>query len=100
MMNDFKMQDSLADLIEEQMKIIGMGKFQQDITIVREIVDREVDKYADTLERGTRIVQKVAKTYKAKSERVPLSEIVTLYDFPWHPAGDDQGHRRKGRCGH
>ena len=80
MMNDFKMQDSLADLIEEQMKIIGMGKFQQDITIVREIVDREVDKYADTLERGTRIVQKVAKTYKAKSERVPLSEIVTLYD--------------------
>ena len=80
MMNDFKMQDSLADLIEEQMKIIGMNKFQQDIAIVREIVDREVDKYADTLERGTRIVQKVAKSYKAKSERVPLSEIVTLYD--------------------
>lgn len=80
MMNDFKMQDSLADLIEEQMKIIGMGKFQQDIAIVREIVDREVVKYADTLERGTRIVQKVAKTYKAKSQRVPLSEIVTLYD--------------------
>lgn len=80
MMNDFKMQDSLADLIEEQMKIIGMNKFQQDIAIVREIVDREVVKYADTLERGTRIVQKVAKTYKAKSERVPLSEIITLYD--------------------
>ncbi|MDD1703255.1 MAG: alanine--tRNA ligase [Methanoregula sp.] len=80
MMSDFKMQDSLADLIEEQMKIIGMKKFQQDIAIVREIVDREVVKYADTLERGTRIVQKVAKAYKAKSQRVPLSEIVTLYD--------------------
>ena len=80
MMNEFKMQDSLADLIEEQMKIIGMNKFQQDIAIVREIVDREVVKYADTLERGTRIVQKVAKTYKAKSQRVPLSEIITLYD--------------------
>ncbi|MFA5332079.1 MAG: alanine--tRNA ligase [Methanoregula sp.] len=80
MMNDFKMQDSLADLIEEQMKIIGMKKFQQDISIVREIVDREVEKYAVTLDRGTRIVQKVAKTYKARSERVPLSEIVTLYD--------------------
>ena len=80
MMNDFKMQDSLADLIEEQMKIIGMKKFEQDISIVREIVDREVEKYAATLDRGTRIVQKVAKTYKAKSERVPLSEIITLYD--------------------
>jgi alanyl-tRNA synthetase len=80
MMNDFKMQDSLADLIEEQMKIIGMKKFEQDISIVREIVDREVEKYATTLDRGTRIVQKVAKTYRAKSERVPLSEIITLYD--------------------
>jgi alanyl-tRNA synthetase len=80
MMNEFKMQDSLADLIEEQMKIIGMKKFEQDIAIVREIVDREVEKYAATLDRGTRIVQKVAKTYKAKSERVPLSEIITLYD--------------------
>jgi len=80
MMNDFKMQDTLADLIEEQMKIIGMKKFEQDISIVREIVDREVEKYAATLDRGTRIVQKVAKTYKAKSERVPLSEIITLYD--------------------
>ena len=42
MMNDFKMQDSLADLIEEQMKIIGMNKFEQDIAIVREIVDPRV----------------------------------------------------------
>ncbi|MGA8379222.1 MAG: alanine--tRNA ligase, partial [Methanoregula sp.] len=80
MMNEFKMQDTLADLIEEQMKIIGMNKFEQDIAIVREIVDREVEKYAVTLDRGTRIVQKVARTYKAKSQRVPLSEIITLYD--------------------
>ena len=44
MMNEFKMQDSLADLIEEQMKIIGTKKFEQDVAIVREIVDREVVK--------------------------------------------------------
>ena len=70
MMNEFKMRDTLADLIEEQMKIIGLNKFQQDIAIVREIVDREVEKYTVTLDRGSRIVQKVAKSYKAKSERV------------------------------
>ena len=80
MMNDLKMQDSLADLIEEQMKIVGMKKFEQDISVVREIIDREVEKYASTLERGTRIVQKIAKSYKAKSQRVPLAEIITLYD--------------------
>ncbi|MCK9581363.1 MAG: alanine--tRNA ligase [Methanoregula sp.] len=80
MMTELKIKEPLADLIEEQIRIIGMNRFEQDIGVVREIVDRETEKYAATLERGTRIVQKVAKTYKAKSQRVPLAEIITLYD--------------------
>ena len=80
MMSELKITEPLADLIEEQTRIIGAGKFEQDIAVVREIVERETEKYAATLERGTRIVQKVAKTYKAKSQRVPLAEIITLYD--------------------
>jgi len=80
MMNELKIQEPLADLIEQQTRILGMSKFEQDMAVVREIVDRETEKYASTLERGTRIVQKVAKTYKAKSQRVPLAEIITLYD--------------------
>ncbi len=80
MMTDLKIEEPLADLIEQQTRIIGMKKFEQDIGVVREIAERETEKYAATLERGTRIVQKIAKTYKAKSQRVPLSEIVTLYD--------------------
>jgi alanyl-tRNA synthetase len=80
MMNELKIEEPLADLIEQQTRIIGMNRFEQDIGVVREIVDRETEKYASTLERGTRIVQKIAKTYKAKSQRVPLSEIITLYD--------------------
>ncbi len=80
MMNELNIQEPLADLVEEQTKIIGMTSFEQDISVVREIVDRETVKFASTLERGTRIVQKIAKSYKAKSQRVPLSEIMTLYD--------------------
>ena len=80
MMNELKIQEPLADLIEQQTTIIGSGKFEQDIAVVREIVERETEKYASTLERGTRIVQKVAKTYKAKSQRVPLAEVMVLYD--------------------
>jgi alanyl-tRNA synthetase len=80
MMNELKIQEPLADLIEQQTAIIGAKKFEQDISVVREIIERETEKYASTLERGTRIVQKVAKTYKAKSERVPLAEVMTLYD--------------------
>jgi alanyl-tRNA synthetase len=80
MMHELNIKEPLADLIEAQTRIIGMDKFEQDIGVVREIVDRETEKYAATLERGTRIVQKLAKTYKAKSQRVPLAEIITLYD--------------------
>jgi len=80
MMNELTIQEPLADLVEQQTRIIGMKTFEQDISIVREIVERETEKYASTLERGTRIVQKIAQSYKAKSQRVPLSEIITLYD--------------------
>ncbi len=80
MMSDLQMDDDLADLIEQQMRIVGLGDFEQDIDTVREIVDNEVTKYASTIERGTRIVQKIARTYRKKSERVPLSNVITLYD--------------------
>lgn len=80
MMNELNIQEPLADLVEQQTRNIGTNTFEQDISIVREIVDRETEKYASTLERGTRIVQKIAQSYKAKSQRVPLSEIITLYD--------------------
>jgi len=80
MMNELRIQEPLADLVEQQTKIIGMKTFEQDISIVREIIDRETERYAATLERGTRIVQKIAKSYKAKSQRIPFSEIITLYD--------------------
>jgi alanyl-tRNA synthetase len=80
MMNDLNLKESLADLVEAQSDIIGHGTFEQDIIITREIIEREVEKYAQTLERGTKIVQKVARTYKSKTQRVPLKEVITLYD--------------------
>lgn len=80
MMNDLSMDEDLADLVEAQMQIVGTENFGQDVAVVREIVANEEERYASTLERGTRIVQKIARNYKAKSARVPLSEVITLYD--------------------
>ena len=80
MMNDLGVKASLGDLVEQQMQIIGNRNFEQDTVIIREIIDREVEKYASTLSRGTRIVQKIAKAYKSKTQRVPLKEVITLYD--------------------
>jgi alanyl-tRNA synthetase len=80
MMNELGINEGLADLIEQQMRITGTRTFEQDILIIREIVDREVEKYNTTLSRGSKIVQKIARNYKAKRERIPLAEIITLYD--------------------
>lgn len=80
MMNELGIKDNLADLIEQQMRIVGTRSFGQDVLIVREIIEREVEKYAATLSRGTKIVQKIARTYKTKRERLPVKEIITLYD--------------------
>jgi len=80
MMNDLGVKAGLGDLVEQQMQITGNQNFEQDPVVIREIIDREVEKYASTLSRGTRIVQKIAKTYKSKTQRVPLKEVITLYD--------------------
>jgi alanyl-tRNA synthetase len=80
MMNDLGMKNDIGDLVEQQMRIIGTGTFQQDVVVTREIIAREVEKYAQTLSRGTKIVQKIARSYKTKSQRVPLKEIIMLYD--------------------
>ncbi|MBT8507759.1 alanine--tRNA ligase [Methanomicrobiaceae archaeon CYW5] len=80
MMNELEMEDSLADLIQMQMEKIGTGSFGQAIPIVREIIENEVVKYDQTMLRGRRIVQKLAREYKSKGEPVPLKELITLYD--------------------
>ncbi|MDD1724293.1 MAG: alanine--tRNA ligase, partial [Methanospirillum sp.] len=81
MMRDLGLgDDKLADLIERQMRIIGVQRFEQDIDVVMEIVDREVEKYKSTMERGTRTVERLAQAYKKKCEKIPLDEMVTLYD--------------------
>jgi len=80
LMQELGISDDPADLIEMQMQAIGISSFEQDMGIVREIVDNEVEKYDATMERGARIVRKVAQNYKKKGEPVPLDEIITFYD--------------------
>jgi alanyl-tRNA synthetase len=87
MMNDLNLDESLSDLVISQMKTIGVDQFEQKIDIVGEIIERETAKYAATISRGKRIVQRVAQTYIRKNEAVPLSEMVTLYESHGIPTG-------------
>ncbi|HIH04375.1 MAG TPA: alanine--tRNA ligase, partial [Methanoregulaceae archaeon] len=85
-MNDLNLDLSLADLVARQVEEIGEEQFEQSPEVIREILERETEKYGATIERGTRIIQKVASSYKKKSQKVPLVEVITLYDSHGLPA--------------
>lgn len=80
MMNEIGLEIPLNELIDKQMRVIGLDSFEQQPSVISEIIENEVAKYDQTMERGARIVKKLAASYKKKSESVPLNELITLYD--------------------
>ena len=80
MMGELNLDETLSDLVLAQMDTIGSDQFEQTQDIVRQIIDRETEKYETTIARGSRVVQRIAKTYIKKNEPVPLPEMVTLYE--------------------
>ena len=47
---------------------------------IKEILDQEEQKYAETLEKGKRLVKKTAEIYRKKNQAIPLQEMISLYD--------------------
>jgi alanyl-tRNA synthetase len=47
---------------------------------IRDIIRTEVEKYRETLERGGRVVERLAAEYADSDEPIPLEEIIELYD--------------------
>ncbi|MDH7594065.1 MAG: alanine--tRNA ligase [Methanomicrobiales archaeon] len=80
LMMELGMHMELADLVEMQIRKAGADTFEQSLPVIREIVDGEVERYRQTLERGRRIVQKLSSTYRRKGESVPVKELILLYD--------------------
>jgi alanyl-tRNA synthetase len=80
MMQEAGVDEDLGDLVVTHMEKIGLSQFEQDPSIVREIINHEIEKYDATIERGTRIVQRVGHTYVKKNQQIPLEELVTLHN--------------------
>ncbi|WP_435348394.1 alanine--tRNA ligase [Haloarchaeobius sp. HRN-SO-5] len=66
----------LDELVDMQAKRLGY----ENRDTIREIVRNEVEKYHETLERGGRKVRQLAEEYARKSEPIPTSELIELYD--------------------
>ena len=66
----------LADLVDMQAERL---EYENRETI-RDIVNTEVEKYRETLERGTRKVESLAEEYAREGASIPTDELVELYD--------------------
>jgi alanyl-tRNA synthetase len=66
----------LDELVDVQADRLGYT----DRDTIREMVRTEVEKYAETLKRGTRRVRGLAREYAERGEAIPTRELIELYD--------------------
>ena len=70
----------LAELVEMQIARLDYQDWRERFVTIKEILDQEEQKYAETLEKGKRLVKKTAEGYAKKRLPIPLSEMISLYD--------------------
>jgi alanine--tRNA ligase/alanyl-tRNA synthetase len=81
MLADLNMDVRLFDLVS--LHIDRMEEYPEsddNIKIIEEILALEEEKYRQTIERGRKIIQKAAVSYKEKGEKLPLKELMEIYD--------------------
>jgi alanyl-tRNA synthetase len=66
----------LDELVDMQADRLGY----ENRDTIRDVVRTEVEKYRETLERGTRRVEQLAEEYAREGEPIPTEELVELYD--------------------
>ena len=66
----------LDELVDMQAERLGY----ENRDTIRDVVRTEVEKYRETLDRGTRRVESLAEEYAAEGEPIPTDELVELYD--------------------
>ncbi|MCL7412026.1 MAG: alanine--tRNA ligase, partial [ANME-2 cluster archaeon] len=81
LMAEAGMKVPLSDIVTMQIdNMPEYPEFRERLDTIVEILNREEEKYADTLERGRRLVAKTAHHYMDKGEQFPLDEIIQMYD--------------------
>ncbi|MBN1236435.1 MAG: alanine--tRNA ligase [Methanotrichaceae archaeon] len=70
----------LADLVEMQIQRLDYSDWQERFVTVKDILNQEEQKYAETLEKGKRLVKKTAEHFKKMGQPIPLVEMISLYD--------------------
>ncbi|HOK58893.1 MAG TPA: alanine--tRNA ligase [Methanothrix sp.] len=80
MMKDLKLEIPLSEIVEMQISKLDYDDWRERMEAISEILSLEEERYAETLEKGSRMVSKIASHYSKKGGRIPLTELVSLYD--------------------
>jgi alanyl-tRNA synthetase len=80
LMKELGLKSSLAELVEMHIQRLDYPNWQERFVTVKEILDQEESKYAETLEKGKRLVKKTAEHFRKLGQPVPLAEMISLYD--------------------
>jgi alanyl-tRNA synthetase len=81
MMKDLDIRVPLSDIVEMHIKHMPeYPEFRQNFAVIQDILESEEEKFNTTMERGRRIIQKMASHYKKEGEQIPLCQLTELYD--------------------
>jgi alanyl-tRNA synthetase len=80
LMKELGLDLPLADLVQMQISRLDYSDWVERFVTIKEILDQEEQKYAETLEKGKRLVKKTAESYRKKNQAIPLQEMISLYD--------------------
>lgn len=80
MMRDLKLEIPLSEIVGMQISRLDYPDWRDRMETISEILSLEEQRYAETLEKGSRLVSKIASHYSKRGNRIPLSELVSLYD--------------------
>ncbi|MEM0498646.1 MAG: alanine--tRNA ligase [Methanothrix sp.] len=80
MMRDLKLEIPLSEIVGMQISRLDYPDWRERMETISEILSLEEQRYSETLEKGSRMVSKIASHYSKKGGRIPLTELVSLYD--------------------
>ncbi|MEL4305808.1 alanine--tRNA ligase [Methanococcoides sp. LMO-2] len=81
MMKDLGIKIPISEIVKMHIdNLPEYPEFQENFDVIDDILVHEERKFADTLDRGRRMMEKSAKHYKKSGEKIPLETIIDMYD--------------------
>ncbi|MFP4654710.1 MAG: alanine--tRNA ligase [Methanohalobium sp.] len=81
MMRELGMDVPIYDIIQMHIdKLQEFPEFEDRSELIEDIIHHEDEKFEETLNRGIKMIQKLAKQYKKKNDKIPLDQLIEMYD--------------------